>query len=65
MRGGWGAGVGTGQREDTFKKVVNDGLVFPASPVFSPELKDLLTRLLDKNAAKRLGVLSLPLVLSL
>jgi hypothetical protein len=57
--------VGTGQREDTFKKVVNDGLVFPASPVFSPELKDLLTRLLDKNAAKRLGVLSLPLSLSL
>jgi serine/threonine protein kinase len=34
---------------------VNNILTFPASPQFSPELKDLLTRLLEKNPEKRLG----------
>jgi len=43
------------KREDTFKKVVHNILTFPTSPQFSPELKDLLTRLLEKNPEKRLG----------
>jgi len=43
------------KRDHTFNNVMNNDLQFPTTPEFSPELKDLLTKLLHKDPAKRLG----------
>mmetsp|Transcript_31238 Transcript_31238/g.43292 ORF Transcript_31238/g.43292 Transcript_31238/m.43292 type:complete len:753 (+) Transcript_31238:415-2673(+) len=43
------------KRDDTFNKVLNQHLVFPKDPDVSSDLRDLLSKLLVKNPAKRLG----------
>ncbi|GFH26100.1 putative LOV domain-containing protein [Haematococcus lacustris] len=43
------------RRDETFDNVVKAPLRFPAKPVVSPECQDLITQLLVKDPAKRLG----------
>jgi serine/threonine protein kinase len=46
------------KRDDTFDKVVNAPLTFPNAPDTTPELKDLLTQLLQKKPKQRLGAMN-------
>ncbi len=43
------------RRDATFDNVLKKPLVFPESPAISAECRDLITKLLDKDPAKRLG----------
>eukprot|EP00878_Enallax_costatus_P020452 GHUV01021626.1.p1 GENE.GHUV01021626.1~~GHUV01021626.1.p1 ORF type:complete len:166 (+),score=44.39 GHUV01021626.1:32-529(+) len=46
------------RREETFENVLRQQLAFPSKPVISPEAQDLITQLLIKDPAKRLGTRS-------
>lgn len=46
------------RREETFENVLRQPLAFPSKPVISPEAQDLITQLLIKDPAKRLGTRS-------
>uniref|UniRef100_A0A7S0N7L7 non-specific serine/threonine protein kinase n=1 Tax=Pyramimonas obovata TaxID=1411642 RepID=A0A7S0N7L7_9CHLO len=43
------------KRDETFDNVLNKRLSFPKEPEASPELKDILTQLLQKNPQQRMG----------
>eukprot|EP00879_Flechtneria_rotunda_P014547 GHRR01015202.1.p1 GENE.GHRR01015202.1~~GHRR01015202.1.p1 ORF type:complete len:698 (+),score=278.76 GHRR01015202.1:156-2249(+) len=43
------------RREETFENVLRNPLTFPAKPVISPEAQDLISKLLAKDPAARLG----------
>jgi serine/threonine protein kinase len=43
------------RREETFENVLRNPLTFPAKPAISPEAQDLMTQLLIKDPAQRLG----------
>lgn len=43
------------RREETFENILRQPLSFPSKPVISPEAQDLITQLLVKDPAKRLG----------
>jgi PAS domain S-box-containing protein len=43
------------RREQTFHNILNQQLVFPTTPTTTPELKDLLTKLLQRDPSQRLG----------
>jgi len=43
------------RREQTFHNIINQPLTFPATPAVSPELRDLVTKLLMRDPSQRLG----------
>ena len=43
------------RREQTFHNIINQPIVFPSTPPVSPDLKDLLTKLLRRDPSQRLG----------
>lgn len=46
------------RRDATFNNVLKRALSFPATPEVSPEVKDLITKLLTKDAKERLGAVA-------
>lgn len=43
------------RREETFENVLRNPLTFPSKPAISPEAQDLISKLLVKDPAQRLG----------
>jgi serine/threonine protein kinase len=43
------------RREETFENVLRNPLTFPAKPAISAEAQDLISKLLAKDPAQRLG----------
>ncbi|XP_020682610.1 serine/threonine-protein kinase Aurora-3-like [Dendrobium catenatum] len=41
---------------DTFRRILKVDVVFPSSPLVSPEAKDLISKLLVKDSSKRLSL---------
>eukprot|EP01104_Vermistella_antarctica_P011858 TRINITY_DN3352_c0_g5_i3.p1 TRINITY_DN3352_c0_g5~~TRINITY_DN3352_c0_g5_i3.p1 ORF type:complete len:893 (+),score=167.67 TRINITY_DN3352_c0_g5_i3:175-2853(+) len=42
-------------QEKTFQAILHDPLLFPKEPLISMSCRDIITRLLDRNVARRLG----------